>query len=167
MNIPLISILPDPYGTALLVVLLILAFVVAFKIMKMVFQTILVAILSGGFYVALAILFSYPMSLNNILTFAFAGSTLYMVFSFLASAYGIAHRLISIPYTILKIILKPVKGLWNDFREKRKLQSIKDEMKKDFAPEKPSRRDPDDDEDDKDTREVVLDKVRQKDDDDE
>jgi len=56
--IPTISQLPGQVSTVILLVLLILAFVVAFKVMKMVFQTILVSGLSAVFFMLYLLCFS-------------------------------------------------------------------------------------------------------------
>lgn len=91
--------------TVLLIGLLIAAFIVAFKVLKMIMQTVTVSLLSAAFYVGLVYLFSYPLSVDRLLLFAFMGATLYMGFSFLISAYSIAARVLEIPYRIVKYIL--------------------------------------------------------------
>lgn len=156
--IPIISQLPNQVSTVLLLVLLIAAFVVAFKVMKMVFQTILVSALSAGFYVALSFLFFDKMpTINNSLMFAFLGSTFYMAYSFLISAYSIAANVISIPYHLLKFMAKPFFWLYGEVKEEYKLKKVREKLErgngqKDFAPRE-----------DKSTKDVVLDKVRNKD----
>jgi predicted membrane protein len=153
--ISIISQLPSQVSTVILIVLLILAFIIAFKVMKMVFQTILVSVLSAVFYVALTFLFfdSTP-TLNNTLMFAFLGSTLYMLYSFLVSAYSIASKLIAIPYHVLKFALKPFVWLYGKIKEEYKLKQVREKLErgdvsKDFSPDK-----------DKSTKDVVLDKVK-------
>lgn len=135
-------------GTFLLVILLILAFVVAFKIMKMVLQTVIVAFLSAVFYVALVFLLDFSFAVNNILLFSFLGAAFYMLYSTLASAYKIGYTAISIPYRILKGALLPFKIGFNKLKERRRMQKIQNQLKKD--------------QDKKDPKDVVLDKLGKK-----
>ncbi|MFB6147288.1 MAG: hypothetical protein ABEJ66_00235, partial [Candidatus Nanohaloarchaea archaeon] len=65
-----------------LFVLLLVSFVVAFKVMQMVFETILVSVLSAAFYGGMVVLFNYTFTLERLLLFAFLGATLYMTYSF-------------------------------------------------------------------------------------
>lgn len=155
--IQLISQLPSQVSTIVLLVLLIAAFVIAFKVMKMVFQTILVSVLSAVFYVALSILFFDKMpTINNSLMFAFLGSTLYMLYSFLISAYSIASKVIAIPYYFLKMLFKPIAWLYKQIKEEYKLKQVRQkidrgDVSQDFSPDR-----------DKSTKEVVIDKVKRK-----
>lgn len=156
IDLPLLSQLPPDVATAVLVVLLIAAFVVAFKIMKMVFQTILVSVLSGVFYLALVFFFNYQFSLNNLLMFSFLGSSLYMAYSFLASAYSVASRLLEIPHKLIIYGLKPFKLVYRKVRDHYRMKRVKRSM--DNSPGKKE-------EESQETREVVLDKVRSQDED--
>lgn len=152
-----ISQLPSEVSTVILLILLIAAFVIAFKVMKMVFQTILVSVLSGLFYVALTVFFFNSMpTINNTLMFAFLGSTFYMVYSFLISAYSVTARFISIPYHALKYMTKPFIWLYGQIKEEYKLKQVREKIERgdgaqDFSPNR-----------DKNTKDVVLDKVRKK-----
>jgi len=152
-----ISQLPSQVSTIALLILLIAAFVIAFKVMKMVFQTILVSVLSAVFYVALTVLFfNGTPTINNTLMFAFLGSTFYMVYSFLISAYGIASKFIAIPYHFLMFLAKPFIWLYGKIKEDYKLKQVREKIERgegvqDFSPKK-----------DKSTKDVVLDKVRKK-----
>lgn len=155
--IPLLSQLPGQVSTLILLVLLIAAFVVAFKVMKMVFQTVVVSVLSALFYVVLSIMFfETTPTLNNTLMFAFLGSTFYMVYSFLISAYSIAAKIIPIPYHILRYTAKPFVWLYNKAKEEYKLKQVRQKLERgdgaqDFAPKE-----------EKSTKDVVLDKVKGK-----
>lgn len=155
--IPVISQLPGQVSTVVLLALLILAFIVAFKVMKMVFQTILVSVLSGIFYIALSLMFfNTTPSINDVLMFAFLGSMLYMGYSFLVSAYGLASSLLSIPYYILRFMMKPFTWMYSEIKEEWKLKRLRKKVEsqsttQDFSPK------------DKNTKDVVLDKVRNKD----
>lgn len=148
MNLPLISQLPQEAATALLIILLILAFVVAFKIMRMVFDTVMVSALSAGFYAVMSQLFNYSFSFNQMLTYAFLGASLYMAYSFLASAYHIAAKLVEIPYRIIKILVIPFKKGYTKIKEEFKLWKMKREKSRD-----------DKEEDSSSTKEVVVDKL--------
>lgn len=157
--IPLLSQLPGQYSTVILVLLLIAAFIVAYKVMKIVFQTVTVTVLSGAFYVALAYLLNLSFSLNHLLFYAVLGASLYMGFTLLASAYRVAGSLISIPYKILKIASVPLIWLYRSVRNKADVSSMKNIKKKTGRKSGSSQ---------EETKEVVLDKVmnREKDKDD-
>lgn len=152
--------------TILLVILLVSAFVVAFKIMKMVMESIFVAAISGTFYVAMAmfVLEANP-SLNSFLLYAFLGSGLYMAFSFLSSAYSLVGSLLEIPYRIALYALKPFKWIYSHFREKRKLENLRQKLEKEGEKLRGSKDKKDSSNNGADTKEVVLDKVNPKEDD--
>ena len=155
MNIPVISQLPQDIATAVLILLLVVVFVVAFKVMKMVFETIAVSALSAGFYTALSFVLSYSFSFNQMLSYAFLGATLYVVYSFLASAYSLARTALSIPYHILVLIGRPVKKGFSYIRKEYRLWKIRKDKKRS------SGKDGKDDEDDSSsTKEVIIDKVK-------
>ncbi len=155
-----ISQLPAEVSTVVLLILLITAFVIAFKVMKMVFQTILVSVLSALFYVALVLFFfNGTPTINDTLMFAFLGSTFYMVYSFLISAYSITARLISVPYHALRFMAKPFVWLYGQLKEEYKLKQVREKLERgdgvqDFSPDKKS------------TKDVVLDKVKKENDED-
>ncbi|WEL23521.1 hypothetical protein [Candidatus Nanohalovita haloferacivicina] len=145
MALGLFSSLPQEYSTVILLVLLLAAFIAAFKLMEMVFETIMVSVLSAGTYIAFTqLVYGTMPGLNDILLFAFAGASLYVGYTVLASAYGIAETLISIPYRILKHIYSGIKKLVGAIREK---SSEKKKAKKQA-------------ESDREVKEVVLDKMK-------
>ena len=156
-----ISQLPGEVSTVILLVLLITAFIIAFKVMKMVFQTIMVSVISGVFYIALSfLLFDTTPTLNNILLFAFLGSTFYMVYSFLMSAYSVGAKLVSIPYHGIVLAMKPFFWVYSEIKKNwrtKKLRKKLESGKQDFSP---------DNKKEKSTKEVVLDKVKGKKDED-
>lgn len=154
MNIPVISQLPQDIATAVLILLLVVVFVVAFKVMKMVFETIAVSALSAGFYTALSLVLSYSFSFNQMLSYAFLGATLYMVYSFLASAYSLARTALSIPYHILVLIGRPVKKGFSYIRKEYRLWKIRKDK------ESGSSKEGDEDDDSSSTKEVIIDKVK-------
>lgn len=150
--IPLISQLPEQYSTIILLGLIILAFVVAYKVMNMIFQTLFVTVMSAGFYLTLVYLFNYNFTLNNMLFYAFLGSTLYAGFKLLASAYQIAETLISVPYKLFMILIfKPGKIIINKLGSSLSTDKVKNlKNKKEKQSNKSS---------ENNTKEVVLDKV--------
>lgn len=85
-------------GTVGLLVALVILFVVAFKVLEMVFQTVLVAALSGGFYLALSYYLNLvSFSVNSLLFFAFLGGSLYTGYYLILQGYGLLSTIISIP----------------------------------------------------------------------
>ncbi len=126
MNLPVLSQLPAPYTTVILLVFLIVVFVAAFKLMQMVMETVLVTAFSGGFYLALVYLFGFTFSVNDMLFYAFLGSTLYMGYSLLASAYGIASKVIGIPYSFLKLLSVPFRKVYGEVKERYKLKKLRE-----------------------------------------
>lgn len=156
--------------TLVLIILLVSAFVVAFKIMEMVFETIMVSALSGVFYIGLAYVFGSPLTLDKILLFAFLGSTLYMLYSFLASAYTIFSKLIGIPYRLIKATFKYLTaGIGKKHGEKSKENIQKKtgsylekmELFADKIEAKAERSQNEAKEEERDVKEVVLDKVKE------
>lgn len=156
MNIPVISQLPQDIATAVLVLLLVVVFVVAFKVMKMVFETIAVSALSAGFYAVLSILLNYTFSFNQMLSYAFFGATLYMVYSFLASAYSLARTALSIPYHLLVLIGRPVKKGFGYIRKEYRLWKISKDKKSSTI----NTGEDDDEDSSSSTKEVIIDKVK-------
>lgn len=150
-TIPLLSQLPEPFSTVVMLALLIAAFYVAFKIMEMVMETLIVSVISGGFYLSLVYFFpSYSFAFDTLVFYTFAGSTLYMAYSFAVSAYGIAAKIIEIPYRIIMMILKPlVNTAKSGYRDLKEVDMTKE---KDQESEEPT-----------ETKEVVLDKLNEED----
>ncbi|MFB6213858.1 MAG: hypothetical protein ABEJ07_04835 [Candidatus Nanohaloarchaea archaeon] len=153
---PLLPAIGTDATAVVLFLLLVASFVIAFKVMQMVFETILVSVLSGLFYVGMVYFFGYPMNLERVLLFAFLGATLYMAYSFIVSAYSVASTVLEVPYHILRpVVLIPWRGgkkaylhLRRRYRLYRMQQGTKDEG------------DEQDEESGDDVKEVVLDKVR-------
>lgn len=114
-----------------LIALLVIAFVLAFKIMEMIFETFLISGISAAFYVGLSLIQGGGIQINDLLLFTFLGAALYLAYSLIASAYKLGSTVIPIPFNIVKIVLKPfiytlgkIKGLYNSGA--------------DFAPDKPN-----------------------------
>lgn len=158
--------LPQEVTTLAILVALVAVFFIAYKLMEMVFQTITISVMSGGFYAAFSYLFLGGLpQLMDILMFALLGSVLYIVFTLLESAYTVSKHLIKIPVMMIEAVLYPIKKLYNALkteiekeREKSKTESTTSKEKKDSSSGN-------EDEDDKDTKEVVIDKVRKEDED--
>ncbi|AOV95080.1 hypothetical protein AQV86_04110 [Nanohaloarchaea archaeon SG9] len=141
--------LPQGATSIILIGLLIAVLVVAYKIMEKVFETVTVAALSGAFYAGLTYLFSggsmTGFKIDELLLFAFLGATLYMVYSFAISLYRAGTTLAEIPIKLAKALIYPFKKLWSHHQKARK-----NEQKK----EKDQRQD------EQSTKEVVLDNVK-------
>jgi hypothetical protein len=129
----------------LLILALVLVFVAAFKVMEMVFDTVVVSVLSGAFYVSLRYLQGGPVDLNDLLLFSFLGASLYMLYSFLSTLWSVGATVIPLPFKALEIILKPFRYLWDKYQEHQKRKSYVDRDKKD-----------EEEDEDKSTKEVVL-----------
>jgi len=154
--IELLQSMPQGSTSIILVILLITVLVVAYKIMEMVFDTFSAAAISGAFYTGLTYLFSAGemtgFQINELLLFIFMGATLYMLYTLIMSVYSATSTLIEIPIEMGKIILYPFKKLWG--HHKKKTQKKK-ERKKHEKTQK----------DEQSTKEVVLDNIKEEDED--
>jgi signal transduction histidine kinase len=113
--ISLLEAIPQQYSTIVLLGLLVLALVVAFKVMELVFETLTVSALSAVFYVAYTAFLGGGLSeivINDLLLFAFLGAGFYMTYSFLSSAYTLAARIIHVPYSIVMFIYRGSRRLF-------------------------------------------------------
>jgi uncharacterized membrane protein len=111
-------------NTVLLLLALVAVFVVAFKVLEMVFQTLLVAALSGGFYLALAyFLNSVAFSLESLIFFTFIGGTLYTVYHLFLKTFRVASISAKLPLKLLRGAKKSVQG----FLKKRKEENIEED----------------------------------------
>lgn len=100
--------LPEEVVTGLLLIGIILAIVLAFKIMEMVFETVTIAALSGVFYTAMTVLFEgATFAFNDLLLFSFLGASLYMLYGFLMTAFNLAEKIIVLPVKILLLVYRP------------------------------------------------------------
>jgi hypothetical protein len=153
--------------------LIIAGFVIAFKVLEMIFETALVSALSGLFYVAMAVTLNYPLTMNRVLLFAFLGSTLYMAFSLFTTLAQIALKLISIPKSLIQSVIglvskfKTPKHQKNHKKLSKKVKNYTDkveelskklEQKSDVPKNNESS---DDEENDNEVKEVVLNKVKE------
>ena len=101
--------LPEEVITGLLILSIILAVVLAFKVMEMVFETVTIAALSGVFYTAMTFLFETQFAFNDLLLFSFLGASLYMLYGFLMTAFSTAETIISIPVKVFMSIYRPTR----------------------------------------------------------
>ncbi len=106
-------------NTLVILLGLVALFVVAFKVLEMLMQTVLVTVLSGAFYFALAYLMeAVTFSLDTMLFFALLGGTLYTVYSLLSKSYKIASLLLLIPLKILGIIKRVIRNIISSKEQK-------------------------------------------------
>lgn len=136
----------------LLIIALVLVFVAAFKVMEMIFDTFIVSVLSAGFYLTLRYLQGGPISLNDLLLFTFLGASLYMLYSFLSTLWNVGATVVPIPFKVIETAFKPFRYVWDRYQEHEKRKSYVDRDEKD-----------EEDDEDKSTKEVVLGKHREED----
>jgi len=110
--------LPTEPTTIGLVLLLILAFTLGFKLIQALFNTVLVTALSALFYVALSFLLDYSLTVDRVLTFAILGSTLYIGINTASALYSTASTLLSVPRKIIGITLYPFKKLYSYLKQR-------------------------------------------------
>lgn len=105
-------------NTVILLIALVVMFVVAFKVLEMVMQTLLVSALSGGFYLAITYyLESVSFSLDSLLFFTLIGGSLYTFYSLLTTSASLLKLLVKYPVKLAKGLI----GLVNDKRSGDKL----------------------------------------------
>jgi len=144
----------------LLVLALVAVFIIASKIMEIIFDTLLVSAISAGFYLALRTIQGGAVSINDLLLFTVLGATLYMTYSTIASLYKIGKKVIPIPIQITKTLIKPVK-----YTGKKIGKQFKN--RKDYSPNKKQENKPKEKKDekpaeDKTTKEVILGNKKEK-----
>ncbi|QGA80350.1 hypothetical protein [Candidatus Nanohalobium constans] len=141
-------------SSILLVAALIAAFVIAFKVMEMIFDTMLIAGISATFYIGLRMIQGGPISINDVLLFTFLGASLYMTYSLLASLYKLGATVLPIPVHIIEAALKPLQYTWS------KIEELKE--RDDFAPKQTNsqkqkkQKEEEKDKSEKSTKEVIL-----------
>lgn len=159
--IELLQTMPQEVVTFTLLVALIAVFYIAYKILSMVTQTIIIAILSGIFYVSLTYILTLPLTLENVLFFTVAGSVLYVGYTLLATTISLAKHAITIPVKIIELITYPIRKIGKI--AKKKYKEIEKEKKNSKKTSKKSEENEKSgntgENDDKDTKEVVIDKI--------
>ncbi len=113
----------------LLILALVLVFVTAFKVMEMIFDTVIVSVLSAGFYLTLRYLQGGPISLNDLLLFTFLGASLYMLYSFLATLWNVGTTVLPLPFKFVETLLKPFRYAYGKYQEREKRKSYVDRDK--------------------------------------
>ena len=99
-------------NTVILLIALVLLFVVAFKVLEMVMQTVIVSALSGGFYLALSYYFDpVTFSVDSLLFFTFIGGSLYTGYSLLTTSASLLRKLIKLPVKLVRKIIRFLKNL--------------------------------------------------------
>lgn len=155
MNPEILQMLPQGSTSFILVGLLIAVLLIAYKIMEMVFETLAVAGVSGAYYAGLTYLFGggtfSGLQLDELLLFVFLGASLYLFYSLVLSVYSATSTLIEVPIEMAKIIFYPFKKLWGHHKNSRKKKKEKKQEEKQ----------------EQSTKEVVLDNVKDSDEDDE
>ena len=101
-------------NTVLLLIGLVILFVVAFKVLEMVMQSVIVSALSGGFYLAISYYFEPVMfSIDSLLFFTLIGGSLYTGYNLLTTSASILSTLVRFPVKLAKKIVELVKKLLN------------------------------------------------------
>lgn len=138
--------LPEPLLTVLILGLLVGALVLAFKVMEMIFDTIVIAVLSATLYIGLTYFTGAPFRLNDLLLFSFLGASVYMLYSFLATVISTTESVLKVPMKFVGLTLRSLRSvLRNTYRRlKKEIRSIREER---IDEEK---------NDEKSTKEVVL-----------
>lgn len=102
-------------NTVLLLIGLVILFVVAFKVLEMVMQTLIVSALSGGFYLAISNYFeAVSFSVDSLLFFTLIGGSLYTGYNLLTTSASVLSTLVRLPVKLGRKIVKFVKKLRSD-----------------------------------------------------
>ena len=129
LNIFGVLIQPD---NLVLIIVLILAFVVGFKVLKTITTLVIVSIVSGVFFVLMNYtgLVSLQVNISNVLGFMFLGLLLYIVFFSIQMATGIVKTVVDIVTKLGHTILFPFKKLFAAAKSKKKEMEKKEKKKK-------------------------------------
>ena len=99
-------------NTVVLLIALVVLFVVAFKVLEMVMQTVIVSALSGGFYLALSYYFDpVTFSVDSLLFFTLIGGSLYTGYSLLTTSASVLKTLIELPVKVIRKIIRFLKNI--------------------------------------------------------
>lgn len=135
--------LPEPVGMVLLVAALIVVMVVAYKVLEMVFDVAIVAVISGVFYTVLTYIFATPFSFNDLLLFTVLGAALYLAYTTLYTAFKAGTALAKIP-------IKVISAIWGG------LKKIIEKLRSGNDQDSSSENDNSDSSDGKSRKEVIL-----------
>ncbi len=151
-----ISQMPEQAATFILLGLLVLAFVVAFKVLKMVMETVLITVISAGFYTAMVFAgLIQGFEFNQMLFFSFLGSGLYLFYSVLASTYTVLSKMIAVPYKLVLVATIPFKHGYRTLRAHWSPPDLREKVEN----WKPDSYEEEIEDQEYDTKEVVLDKL--------
>ncbi|WEL19435.1 hypothetical protein [Candidatus Nanohalococcus occultus] len=131
--------------------LLVGVFLVAIKVLKTMFEVATVAAISGAFYTFMAVSFDFPLNLQTVLGFAGLGTGLYVAYSILLPLLGLGWDVLTVPVDVATWVSSKYKG----FKKSRRLSKIESTLKDHDQKLK-------DEDSGKKTKEVVLDKVKEK-----
>lgn len=105
-------------NTVVLLIGLVVLFVIAFKILEMVMQTLIVSVLSGAFYLALSYyLGSVQFSIDSLLFFTFIGGSLYTGYNLVTTSASLLNKIVRLPVKIIKKVIGFLKELVNTRRD--------------------------------------------------
>lgn len=97
--------LPEPVLTVLLAGMLVGTLVLAFKVMEMIFDTIVIAVLSASLYIGLTYFTGAVFRLNDLLLYSFLGASVYMLFSFIATIISTTESVLKVPIKLITLTL--------------------------------------------------------------
>lgn len=139
--------LPEPVLTVLILGLLVGTLVLAFKVMEMIFDTIVIAVLSATLYIGLTYFTGASFQLNDLLLFSVLGASVYMLYSFLATIISTTESVLKIPLKLITVTLGGLRSVLKKIYRRLKLEirSLREERIAE-----------DEDDSDKSTKEVVL-----------
>lgn len=110
-------------NSILLFLALIVVFVIAYKVLKLLIQTSIVVVLSGFFYVALNYLgLNIEITIPNVMLFMLVGGLLYIVYSLVALVASGAIKLFG---GVSKLLKKPI----DNYKEKKRDKKDKEDKK--------------------------------------
>ncbi len=102
-------------NTVLLLIALLVIFVIAFKVLEMVMQTLIVSGLSGGFYLAISYYFSsVQFSVESLLFFTLIGGSLYTGYNLITTSASLMTKAIKIPVKMTRKLIEVLKDLSRD-----------------------------------------------------
>ena len=147
--------LPETASTALILILLVTVFAIAYKTLALVIQTTIITALSAAFYITLWYLDYMPFSFRNLLLFAFLGAAIYITLKVLETAYTLTKTTIKVPVEIIEAVYHTLEFAKNTIQ---KIIPNKDEQKN------TNNRENNQSQNNESHKEVVLDKLKEKED---
>lgn len=143
--------------TIFLLILIIAAFIVAFAVLKMIIETVVVGAVSALFYVTLTYVTELNFSAQTMLTYTFLGVTLYMGYSVMASLMELTSGTAKTGKKILKSGSEIIATIFTYFRNQIDLEHLEiTDRIRNLAPSEVENKG-NDEEDDSQVKEVILD----------